>query len=349
MPGPDDADASLGEHRQIATREQRNRCLGIVNESTGILGVTERDDVDAEAIACVGRLGRAGVADATAYGLEPLAVETAHEHRIERAPVAEPLDGVIGCVVGEQEPQAGRPERGDAGQHGQRTGGHAAAPVMPDPTRARIVERGDDVTFLDRPVDPAAQIGERAGDPPDPVIAAPGEATPFHLVANAPLGVTVERCELVEPVFVEIGIQATASRQGRGAGVVHARGDLGRRLARFTVEQVGHVRPTDRDTEVEPVEQGAGHPLRVALTRPLVTRAVTGRPTAAARARIGRADELEASRHRDPELLDAADHHLPVLECLAQPVEHLRRELAHLVEKQDAAVSETDLARPELV
>jgi hypothetical protein len=71
------------------------------------------------------------------------------------------------------------------------------------------------------------------------------------------------------------------------------------------------------------------------------------RRTTATRTRVGRADQLEARRHRHPFVVDAADHDPALLERFPQPVEHLDLELAHLVEEEHATVGERDLAGAE--
>ena len=65
----------------------------------------------------------------------------------------------------------------------------------------------------------------------------------------------------------------------------------------------------------------------------------------AAAAGIHRGDQLEARREGDA-VVGAGDHRLAALERLAERIEHLRRELGQLVEKQDAVVGERGLAGP---
>jgi hypothetical protein len=65
----------------------------------------------------------------------------------------------------------------------------------------------------------------------------------------------------------------------------------------------------------------------------------------AARARVRRAYQGETRGKRDG-LRRARDYNLGILHRLSESIEHVSRKFQHLVEKQHAVVSKTDLARP---
>ena len=157
-----------------------------------------------------------------------------------------------------------------------------------------------------------------------------------------------QRRELVEPVLVERGVEHAAAVERHPPGGNDARQDLSGRLPWLTTEQLLDFRSGDRDSEIEAIEQRAGQAPDVALARALVAFA-RARRAAAARAGVRGADQLEAGGHGNSVMLDPTDHDPPQFERLSETVEHLRRELAHLVEKQHAAVCERDLTGPERV
>src|SRR5262249_43720943 len=103
-----------------------------------------------------------------------------------------------------------------------------------------------------------------------------------------------------------------------------------------------------RDDEVEPVEERSGElvpVVREPLRRAAAPRA--GIAAAATRAQVHRPDELKPSREDDAPR-DTRDGDVAVLERLAERLERVAPELRQLVEKQDAAVGKTRLARTEI-
>src|ERR1044072_7288901 len=98
--------------------------------------------------------------------------------------------------------------------------------------------------------------------------------------------------------------------------------------------------------KVDAIEQWAGKPGAIPLDVVLRANAhARGIASEAARARVHRRDEHEASGVRD-RCLRARDDDATVLERLTQGFERVTRKLEQLVEKQHALMRETDLARP---
>ncbi len=110
-------------------------------------------------------------------------------------------------------------------------------------------------------------------------------------------------------------------------------------------QQLVDPRAVHADAQVEAVEQRAGQPPQVAGPRPLVAAARPGWPTTA-RARVRGRDEQEAGRQRGTDS-SPGDAHDTVLQRLAQPVEHVPRELSELVQEEDASVAAAGFTRPE--
>ena len=97
------------------------------------------------------------------------------------------------------------------------------------------------------------------------------------------------------------------------------------------------------DVKVDPIQERSRDPAEVAAALARRADAVVERG-AAAPARVGRGDELEPRG----EVADASgprDRHAPVLERLAERLEHVLLELRQLVEEQDAQMGERDFAR----
>ncbi len=96
--------------------------------------------------------------------------------------------------------------------------------------------------------------------------------------------------------------------------------------------------------QVDPVAEGAADPAGVALRRPdragAAARWIAGEP---ARARVHRRDQQEPGR-KPRRAADPGDRHEPVLERLAQRLEHVPTELRQLVEEENPVIGAGDLA-----
>ena len=105
------------------------------------------------------------------------------------------------------------------------------------------------------------------------------------------------------------------------------------------------ARPRQREHEVDTVEERARDTVPVTIELHRRARALRGRIAAgAAGAQVHRPDELEARRERRA-AADARDRDDAVFERLPQRLEGGTRKLGELVEQEDAAVRERDLAR----
>ena len=187
------------------------------------------------------------------------------------------------------------------------------------------------------------EIGDRAGDATDPVVAAAGEPLAFDLGSQQRPGVGGDRRPAVEQLAVQLGVQSPTPLDGDVTSLGDARRDHCARLASAGIEQLVDGRSLHGDAEVEAVEERPREPADVAHPGHVVALA-RSRCAAAARAWVGGGDEEEAGRHDG---MAAGPGHTDdaFLQWFTQRVEHRGRELAELVEEQDATVSEADLAR----
>ena len=139
------------------------------------------------------------------------------------------------------------------------------------------------------------EIGDRAGDPTDPVVAPSRQALALDLGAQPRLRRRRHRGVPVEQLTVQAGVEASLPLHRDRTRRRHAAGNGGTGLAPSRVEQIVDTRSLHRHPEVEAVEQRAGEAAGVAQAGDLVAFTAPGRP-AAARARVGGGDELEPSR-----------------------------------------------------
>ncbi len=153
-----------------------------------------------------------------------------------------------------------------------------------------------------------------------------------------------------------IGANRSSSGPGRSAlmhpapfdspssGVGHPCRHRRRGLRGERPEELVDVRSVDPDGYVEAIEEWCRQPPGVAVTCRVGAAAGTGKPTFAARARVHRPHQDEPRRKGRRAPGPAHPHHT-LFEGLAERIEHRGRELPHLVQEQDSAVGETDLAR----
>jgi hypothetical protein len=110
------------------------------------------------------------------------------------------------------------------------------------------------------------------------------------------------------------------------------------------------IRGRDRgyvDDQIEPIQERAGEAAEILRHAPVVWRpfaGVTGFVGHAAPARVHRRDQLK-SRRVDDAMIGARDRHFAGLDRLAQAIQNLGLKLGKFVQKQDAVVSERNLAR----
>src|SRR5262245_41379224 len=142
----------------------------------------------------------------------------------------------------------------------------------------------------------------------------------------------------VGAVAVPVALRLTPPRLAHALAHLATRGRGGRRV---------ELAPRDRPhlhLEVEAVEQRTRDPARVALGGEVVAAAVArAAPAPAAGAGIGGGDELQLRREGAGHAR-SRDDDPPLLEDLAQGLEAAAVELGQLVEEEDAAVGERDLA-----
>ena len=123
-----------------------------------------------------------------------------------------------------------------------------------------------------------------------------------------------------------------------------AGGDGGRALARSARQELVGVRAAQRNDEVEAVQQRCRDAAPVAGAGGGRARAGTFVDALAARARVHRRDEKEGRREGGRPAGAAHPDH-PLLERLAQCFEGGHRELAELIEEEDAMGGQADLTR----
>ena len=121
------------------------------------------------------------------------------------------------------------------------------------------------------------------------------------------------------------------------------RGNHGRRLRVRPRDHGRRLHPRERHPDVDPVPERPGDPADVSLRHALRAPAAVVLARVAARAWVRRGDELEARRQRGGPGR-AGDRDAPILERLAQRLQHVARELGELVQEQDAAVGAGHLA-----
>ncbi len=119
---------------------------------------------------------------------------------------------------------------------------------------------------------------------------------------------------------------------------------VGRRVPRRPAQEVLDVGTSERDGEVEAVEQGCGQSAQVPPAHHVAASTGAGKPSLATRTGVHRPDQQEAGREVD-RTSSPSDPDDMLLERLAQCVEDRRRELAQLVQEEDAGVGQGDLAR----
>ena len=102
--------------------------------------------------------------------------------------------------------------------------------------------------------------------------------------------------------------------------------------------------PLHIDPQIEPIEQWAGHSTVIARTRRRTTTTQPWPACRTARARVHRSDQNEA-RWQHGRTVGAAEADDAVFEGLTQRIEGNGRELAELIEEQNATMRHRDLTR----
>jgi hypothetical protein len=187
------------------------------------------------------------------------------------------------------------------------------------------------------------QVGEGEGDAPDAGQPPSAEPPAPQLALEQLVRARIERREVVEPVGGNVGVADHPSCGGPGPGRKDPGGDDLGGLAGMPTEEVVDVGAGHRQPQVEAVEQRTRQPTLVPGACRLAALAAAGLVGVAARARVHGGDQQHPGRVLD-QGLGPADADDPLLERLAERVEHGGRELAELVEEQDTARGEAELA-----
>ena len=119
-----------------------------------------------------------------------------------------------------------------------------------------------------------------------------------------------------------------------------------RGVAGWSAQQVFDVGTSERDGEVEPVEQRSREPAQITLSHGVAAPARPGEPPFATGTRIHGPHQQEAGREVDG-AAGAPDPDDVLFEWLTERVEHGGRKLPQLVEEEDSGVGQRDLAGPE--
>src|SRR2546430_8628982 len=193
----------------------------------------------------------------------------------------------------------------------------------------------------------AREVGDGECDLEHTVVAARREAQAAHGGGQEPFGLGRRRAEPSRLARRHLGVRADAGAAEALALALARPQDAGadrrRGLARPAALEVDRSQRGQLDVKVDPIQERSRDPAEVAAALARRADAVVERG-AAAPARVGRGDELEPRG----EVADASgprDRHAPVLERLAERLEHVLLELRQLVEEQDAQMGEGDFAR----
>ena len=187
------------------------------------------------------------------------------------------------------------------------------------------------------------EIGDRARDAQDAVIAAGGERHGVKRLMHELLALGRERAELSEGArsHVRVGRGGVVPVAGalHGAGGVDTRADGLRRLSGRGLGELVKVQRRHLDDDVDAVEQRTGYARMVAAhVARRAAAAPRGMPIPAALAGVHGAHEHEAARIRHG-AGRARDGNAAVLERLAHRLEHGGRKLRQLVEKEHARLT----------
>src|SRR5438552_5487144 len=173
------------------------------------------------------------------------------------------------------------------------------------------------------------KVGDRARDADDAVVTPRREPQARHRGGEEPLGVGGDRTEPAEQPAADLRVEpcarGAASRVLAGAGPRHPRADGGRVVADRRARVLLPLERRQLDVQVDAIEQRSRHPPEIPIALAGCAQAsVQGRTAAATRIRGG--DELEA-RGKVADTAGARDGDTPVLERLAQRLEHVLLEL----------------------
>lgn len=187
----------------------------------------------------------------------------------------------------------------------------------------------------------AVQVRAGAGHAQGTVVAAAGQPAEVDGEGERPQGLGGRRGADRRDRGIGVAAGVPPARRRRGPRPAHPARDRRAGLAAPRVQQLRGGERRHRRGQVQPVGQWPAQPRAVRPDRLLVAR--TGGPAAAA-ARVGGGDELDARGVGDRRPRPGHPHHA-LLQRLAEGVEHGAGPLVQLVEEQDPAVGQRQLAR----
>src|SRR5438094_9517095 len=194
-----------------------------------------------------------------------------------------------------------------------------------------------------------APVGDRAGDPEDPVDRATAQLRAIRggleqdAAGGVEHGVSPQLRPGQRPVERTLGAPAALAVAGLDDALPHGGAVFGDDLG---PQQLAGGLPRHRDLQVDPIANRPGKPRPISL--PLERRALTEASWVAGKtagARVGRGDQDEATGQHGV-AAGPRDSQLPFLQRLTKRLERIAAEFRDLIHEQDAPMGSRDLTRP---